>query len=96
MDCASYLISAARQMHGAVGVLACFEDAARLGKPAREVVVYSTWSMEWRKGSAMPSQVLCVCVPPGRVARCSLVLAAFVVSSRMANTSTNVPRIGNT
>lgn len=61
-DCASYAVTAARQMSGAVGVLACFEDAARLGNPAREVVVYVTWSASLRKGAAMPPQVLCRCV----------------------------------
>lgn len=55
-DCASYVVSLAREFEGSLGVIAVFENAARLGNLGREVVVYLTWSGAGLKGGAMPPQ----------------------------------------
>lgn len=63
-DCAAYAVALAREFNQATGVLAVFEDAARLGNPARELFVYLTWSCSLRKGGAMPPQALGVVTHP--------------------------------
>lgn len=62
-DRASYAVASARVFHGVKGVFAVFEDAARLGNPAREIVIYLTWSCTSKRGAAMPPQAF-VLGPP--------------------------------
>lgn len=53
---AAYFTASNRIMHESRGTHGIFEDAARLGNPAREIVIYIGYSAKMRASVAMPPQ----------------------------------------
>lgn len=57
-DAAAYYTASNRVMSGSRGTHGIFEDAARLGNPVREVIIYIGYSAKKQASAAMPPQAV--------------------------------------